>query len=687
MPEYYMQHHVSSVDHYDLRLETPDGYLSWAVPRGLPTQDREVRLAVQTPTHNLDYMKEGIIHEGYGAGVVQCYDHGTFSWKDEPGTNGRYSFYLQSTRVMDGHYSLIPTETEKQYLLVKHSGQVRALPEDLSALTGRRLDQIGTIPFAPVRPKLLDSMPQDGFLCQRKYDGYRMLVMVDGHVYSEPGPSYSDLQVRDKTVRLFSANGIEWTDKYPHIKEQLEELDLPAGTLLDGELVSFKAENQDDFQALQNGAGNLVFVAFDIPSNPGLLGDRLSTLQKLVKPSANVVLAEALSSDVDPCTLGYEGVVLKQMDLRYIESRWFKVLCSQHQELIVLGYTQPKGAKRKSVGALIVGYWDQNQLHVAGKVGTGGQLDDLAPTLRSLAPAAPLKDIKGATWVEPSLVARIRFQGWTNSGNLRKPVFEGIRIDKNPDAVTLDVALTHPDKELFPGVSKLTLDEYYQRVAPLMLPKIVGKPLALYRCPQGVENECFWQRYAYASMPGLDTIKVDGGSCYTVTDARGLTSLVQLDTVEIHVLNTEKPSEVIIDIDPSADTPWAEVAKIALEVRTELMDLGFKPRVVDTGQDGLHIRAPLLEGDTIGFPALYKMAKLLCHRVANRDTSLRSVSTPGAVRIEPTRNVSGANTIAPYSTRANRDATIAVPRTWHQVAGAEKPPTLTVLSFLRSFKS
>jgi bifunctional non-homologous end joining protein LigD len=144
----------------------------------------------------------------------------------------------------------------------------------------------------------------------------------------------------------------------------------------------------------------------------------------------------------EACRKGWEGLIGKRADSKYVSSRsrdWLKLKCEHGQELVIGGFTAPRGS-RVEFGALLVGYYRDGRLEYAGKVGTGFDTD----TLRSLAvrmrklrradpPFADPASIRerGVTFVEPKLVAQVGFTEWTRDGRLRHPRFLGLREDKS----------------------------------------------------------------------------------------------------------------------------------------------------------------------------------------------------------------------------------------------------------------
>jgi ATP-dependent DNA ligase len=154
--------------------------------------------------------------------------------------------------------------------------------------------------------------------------------------------------------------------------------------------------------------------------------------------------AEGLALFEEACRKGWEGLVAKRADAPYVHGRsrdWLKMKCDAAQEMVVGGWTAPRGS-RTDLGALLIGVYDDGRLRYAGKVGTGftqATLRDLAarlaPLRRDDSPFADAPRFRDATWVEPRLVAQVGFTEWTRDGRLRHPRFLGLREDKSPEEV------------------------------------------------------------------------------------------------------------------------------------------------------------------------------------------------------------------------------------------------------------
>ncbi|HVU63816.1 MAG TPA: DNA ligase D [Phycisphaerales bacterium] len=232
------------------------------------------------------------------------------------------------------------------------------------------------------------------------------------------------------------------------------------------------------FQALQNrlkkGGTGLAYQVFDLPYFAGYdlrgctLEDRRAVLRTLVRDasqtSSPVRFSEAIKGNGDgvfqnACKLGLEGIVSKRLGSTYVGQRtrdWVKTKCTSRQEMVIGGYTDPQRT-RTAFGALLLGYYRENEFVYAGKVGTGFDertLKDVLARLRPLErPDAPFAhpprgyEAKGAHWVSPKLVCEVEFTEWTGDGHLRHPSFAGLREDKDAREVVREHSRRTPRAE------------------------------------------------------------------------------------------------------------------------------------------------------------------------------------------------------------------------------------------------
>ena len=434
----------------------------------------------------------------------------------------------------------------------------------------------------------------DGWLHEIKFDGYRLMVAIDG-----------------KSIRLLTRSGLDWTDRFPGIAEAFE--DFPAkSALIDGEAIIEDENGVSSFSALQEAlserktASAAVFFAFDLLYLDGhslresALDDRKDVLAKLLSsnrhPSlrySDHVVGSGQSMYDHACRLGLEGIISKRRDAPYRSGRqgeWAKSKCINREEFVVAGYT-PSTATRNAIGSLALGIYDAGRFIYAGRTGTGftqrsaqslyKELQPLRIQRSPFANALSSEERRTLVFVEPRLVAEVEFRGWTHDKRLRQAAFKGLREDKPASEVQLEmprqdardsnsqaqtvrplnkkagastrpakggdiefagIKLTHPDRLLWEGqgLTKLGLAEYYAEVADYILPFITGRPLALVRCPNGDSGDCFYQKHSFAGL--TDAVEIahveekDGKAeeAIVIHDLRGLINLVQANVLEIH---------------------------------------------------------------------------------------------------------------------------------------------------------
>lgn len=262
-------------------------------------------------------------------------------------------------------------------------------------------------------------------------------------------------------VRLLSRNKLDLTQSYPKVTSAIA---AQAGDfIIDGELAAVQGDRTSFglLQQARRGVVPVVYFVFDILHVGGRDVTKLDLLarKELLKKSLRwrkpLSFVSHLHEDgeaylEEACRKGWEGLIAKRAAAPYTKGRskdWLKFKCSNEQELVIGGYTDPKGA-RASFGALLVGYYENKDLHYAGKVGTGFNESTLRELLAEMKPLEkpespfagkpPLR--KGVHWVKPKLVAQIAFAEWTGDGRLRHPRFVGLRRDKKPREVVRERA-------------------------------------------------------------------------------------------------------------------------------------------------------------------------------------------------------------------------------------------------------
>jgi bifunctional non-homologous end joining protein LigD len=603
---------------------------------------------------------------------------------------------------------------------------------DLAKIRGARR---GPLPdfVPPELATLVERPPGDsGWMHEIKIDGYRAFCRRDG-----------------ETVRFLTRTGLDWTHRFGHLAQDVKA--LPATRfVLDGEVAVFDEKGVSSFPALQDALSRgddegLCFIAFDLlyldrfDLRGAALIDRKRLLQNFmhatplpesIRYSDHV---EASGAEVyrHACQLALEGVISKRADQPYKTGRgtdWLKSKCVTRQEFVIGGYTLPKKAERAGIGALVLGYYEDEALRYAGRVGTGFG-DKLSRELRARLerlefdrcpfaemPAAAKRAVK---WVEPTLVCEVEFLSWTSDGILRHTSFQGLREDKPAPSVGRDrpkraaaaarctpavrkspvashdvagVTISHPDRVVFPdiGLTKLQLAEYYAAIAERILPEIGRRPLSLLRCPEGTAGQCFFQKHFATGAKTLPRVAIKekhGTDKYVyVRDAHDLVALIQEGIVEIHPWGAQaddpdKPDRLIFDLDPAPDVKWARVVETARVLRELLEHVGLASYLKTTGGKGLHIVVPLRRGGS--WPELKAFAHAVANRVAEIDPAGFTINMAkrergGKIFLDYLRNDRGSTAVAAYSVRARAGAPVATPLAWEELSPSLRPDRFTV---------
>ncbi|QQQ79753.1 non-homologous end-joining DNA ligase [Saccharothrix sp. 6-C] len=442
------EHHASRL-HWDVRLERGGVLVSWAVPKGLPSEPGTIRLAVRTEDHPLEYASfSGVIPKGeYGAGEMVIWDRGryeTVKWSDR-----EVDVVLHGARV-EGEFVFFRRGSSGggDWMVRRRHGAVRAdwvpLPEVLSPMLATSAVELPG--------------PAAKWAFEFKWDGVRAIARVEGG-----------------RVRLTSRLGNDVTGTYPELQGLGAQLGATQ-VLLDGEIVALEG-GRPSFGALQRRmhasaaqarrlvAGSPVtFLVFDVlhldgsPTVGLSYARRRELLEGLGLAGAHWLTPKAFPGQGAAVLAasreqGLEGVVAKRLDSRYVPGQrspsWVKVTAVATQEVVIGGWRPGEGKRRGLVGALLLGIPDGGGgLVFAGSVGTGfdqAELERLTARLSELGVAGspfgsgvPRARARGARWVRPVLVGEVAYRQWTADGRLRFATWRGLRPDRAPGEVRRD---------------------------------------------------------------------------------------------------------------------------------------------------------------------------------------------------------------------------------------------------------
>jgi bifunctional non-homologous end joining protein LigD len=417
---FVVQKHAASHLHYDFRLEMHDVLKSWAVPKGIPLEEKETRTAFQTEDHPIEYLEfEGIIPEGeYGGGTVMVWDIGTYEIVDGNYWKGMLSIFLKGKKLK-GEWSLqrIESGDEKtKWLLRKIHGNAKsAKRDDISALSGRTPEKIAgdktpvwksnrnpnkTVAEKQSRGRKLRS-PAPRFIKPMKATAVTELPEGDEWIYEVKWDGYRVLALKDaEEVRLMSLKEKNLTTAFPDVADAVRGIQAHVA-VLDGEVVAVDQKGRPSFQALQNRGSSgrdwqILYYAFDLLNLEGvsytdkLLSERKAKLRALLEGTRvryNAELSGTVAEIVKTVrAAGLEGVIAKQRDSPYRASTrvtsWLKFKIDKAQEFVIGGYKPDAG----SFQSILVGYYEGKKLLFAGKVRQGFKPAARARLLETMEP-------------------------------------------------------------------------------------------------------------------------------------------------------------------------------------------------------------------------------------------------------------------------------------------------------------
>jgi bifunctional non-homologous end joining protein LigD len=708
-PIFVVQRHDARRLHYDFRLERNGALASWAVPKGVPLEPGQRALAVHVEDHPLDYATfEGEIPKGnYGAGTVEIWDEGTYELVEEK-RDGGLTVRLQGSRLQ-GTWTLVPAKLDgdpKNWLLIRKRDEASA-----AVPAGKRT-------YRPMLATLADGLPRgDEWAYEVKWDGYRALGYVRA---GEP--------------RLVSRNGNDLTARFPEIAKSLAKAARSPECVVDGEVCALDEQGRPSFSAMQQGKRGtaLVYEVFDVLELDGRPTVDLPFLERREQLTAlldrrvrNVQISEYFDDGEALLAAaneqGLEGVMAKRRASRYCEGRrtrdWLKVKTHGEQEFVIVGYTKGEGRRSSRFGSLVLATYEGDGLRWVGNVGTGfnertleqllAQLEPLRRDTSALAEIPKMPKVRKAdvVWVDPLLVAEVRFAEWTHDGHLRAPVFLGLRDDKAPvdvhreEPVAGRVKLSNLDKVFWheERITKGDLIEYYRAVAPVLVPHLRERPFTMRRYPDGADGKAFFQKDAPSHMPDwIPRFHVQVSTRESpprrkwidaplVNEEDALLWMVNMGCIDMNtwysrVDRPDRPDFVLFDLDPSPDVGFRETVEVALIVKQALDALGLQSFPKTSSADGMHILVPIERrytyDDTREFSEIVGAAIARVHRgLATTEWSKRKRR---GVLIDSNQNGEGKTIASAYSVRPRPGAPVSTPLLWAEVNEELDPAAFTM---------
>jgi bifunctional non-homologous end joining protein LigD len=571
------------------------------------------------------------------------------------------------------------------------------------------------------------------WLFEIKWDGYRAVA-----------------ELKNSNVKLYSRNGLSFEQHYPVVFAALKKIKLNA--VLDGEIVVLNEKGLPDFQKLQhydeNNTFPICYYIFDLLAVNGkditalTLIERKKMLKTIIKKNTVIkysdhLVGKGISFFNATSKQGLEGIMAKNAGSQYDKgsrtSDWLKIKHHRSEEVIIAGFTQPAGA-RKYFGALVLAVKDKQGLKYAGHTGSGfnnRSLKEIYDKLKRITTTRyPFNEVvktnNPVTWVKTKYVCEIKFTEWTNDGKMRHPIFLRMREDKstteivmkkkvtaaaskkkplaktadtNEQTVTIGTAkvnLSNQNKIYWPAekITKGMVVEYYQSIAPYILPYLKDRPESLKRNPNGITDKGFYHKDAGTEAPrfvkslALYSKSAKKDIDYIICNNKAtLAYLNNLGCIELNpwhstVKALDKPDYLIIDIDPSAKNNFEQVIQTALAFKTILDKAGAKSFCKTSGATGLHIYVPM--GKKYLYDQVRSFAEILCQLVNEQlpkfTTMERNLKKRGnnKIYLDHLQNSRGQTIASAYSLRPHKGATVSTPLLWKEVKTGLHPSAFNI---------
>jgi len=788
--KFVVQRHAASRLHYDFRLEMDGVLKSWAVPKGPSLNPEDKRLAMMVEDHPFAYRTfEGSIPEGnYGAGEVEIWDEGTYEPLEKVKGktddlimqhelhSGSLKFILHGKKLK-GEFALVKIKNDESgdpWLLIKHRDQfsvdhydaeentdpdskvsaylqskkksskvsrpapaVKSYKNHAPALSGeKKLAKYITPMLAGTAAKPFSS-PDWAF--EIKWDGYRAIA---------------DLR---KDILLYSRNGLSYAEKFKKITNSLKFQEHEM--ILDGELVAYDNDGKPNFQWLQrigeNPNLNIIYQVFDLLWLNGHSTENLSLLQRkeLLKEALvetehikyhDHILEKGEKFFMQIEKLGLEGMIAKKTDSTYSRGTrngdWLKIKSHQTEEVLICGFTTPKGS-RKKFGSLILGRYNGDELIFCGHTGTGFSdkmlvelYDKMKPLIVTKSPFRKIpKTNDKATWLKPELIAEIKFTEITSDHIFRHPVFLRLREDLNPEDLNFkkdekekvaepkplksatmkrdndqlkkfgkqEVKLTNQNKIYFPkdGVTKGDVIAYYQSISKYILPHLKDRPQSMNRFPNGIEGMSFYQKDASDEIPDwIETQKVFSESTdkyinyILCNDKATMAYLNNLGCIELNVWTsrkdtTDKPDYLVLDLDPSDNNTFEDVILTAQTVKKIMDKAKVKGYCKTSGSSGIHIYIPA--GAKYSFEQVKDFAHVMMQMVQKEIPEITTLERnlqkrdKGKIYLDYLQNRRGQTLASVYSLRPKNGAPVSMPIEWDELKTGLKPTDFNIENALQ----
>lgn len=286
------------------------------------------------------------------------------------------------------------------------------------------------------------------------------------------------------------------------------------------------------------------------------------------------------------------------------------------------------------------------------------------------------------------------------TGRTMEEIEKGIKNKRKNTKDTIEnIKITNPDKLIYtkPKIKKIDVVKYYKYVSKRMLPYLNNRIISTIRCPEGIEKDSFFKKHFENEREGFNKINIKNKEnknedYYYISNVEGLISEAQMNSIEFHIWGSKvndinHPDMMVFDLDPDESINIKKLRDGVRDLKSILDELKLKSFLKTSGGKGYHIVVPIKGVTWREFRLIAQnIAKLMESKWPEKYTSnIRMKSRKNKIFIDWVRNTKGATSIAPYSLRARKNATVSMPISWNEL-NTIKPDSITLKKALKRIK-
>ena len=291
------------------------------------------------------------------------------------------------------------------------------------------------------------------------------------------------------------------------------------------------------------------------------------------------------------------------------------------------------------------------------------------------------------------------FKTSIKTGRTMEEIENGIIKRKNTKDSVEGIKISNPNKLIYnkPKITKMDIVKYYQKVSKRMMPYLENRLISVVRCPDGIDGEQFFKKHLEDDRIGISKVKLKNKTSkkedyYYINDITGLINEAQMNSIEFHIWGSqvktlEKPDIIVFDLDPDEKLSLKKLRDGVRDLKSLLDELDLKSYLKTSGGKGYHIVVPI---NNVNWKETRKIAKDIATLMETKwpdkyTSNIRKDKREGKIFIDWVRNTRGATSIAPYSLRARKNATVSMPIAWKDLDKI-KPNEITMKKAIERLK-